>query len=211
MWGGILRPHVHTWWKNCHWGIHCCNTHVWLILQSSWQQPRRTSNTFSKGFLLFCQLAPLSRGAVFHIPDDYHYWLHRWQSGRNIGSNQQGPSWSEAHVWGDARDLHHSTQQCSLWAHFHLCAQDLHQRTSLGQDTVEALLVLKAQPDKPHTVQQLQHLKSAYAKHQKQYKHWSERWGVWDGESGEGERRITGGGEEGQGRGRRGSGHSLKG
>ena len=45
------------------------------------------------------------------------------------------------------------------------------QRTSLGQDTVEALLVLKAQPDKPHTVQQLQHLKSAYAKHQKQCKH----------------------------------------
>ena len=45
------------------------------------------------------------------------------------------------------------------------------QRTSLGQDTVEALLVLKAQPDKPHTVYQLQQLKSAYAKHQKQYKH----------------------------------------
>ncbi|KAL8564482.1 hypothetical protein ACOMHN_017624 [Nucella lapillus] len=45
------------------------------------------------------------------------------------------------------------------------------QRASLGQDTVEALLVVKAQSDKPHTVQQLQQLKSAYAKHQKQYKH----------------------------------------
>ncbi|KAL8596531.1 hypothetical protein ACOMHN_041593 [Nucella lapillus] len=45
------------------------------------------------------------------------------------------------------------------------------QRASLGQDTVEALVVVKAQSDKPHTVQQLQQLKSAYAKHQKQYKH----------------------------------------
>ena len=44
------------------------------------------------------------------------------------------------------------------------------QRTSLAQDTLEALLVLKAQPDKPRTTEQLMHLKSCYSVHQDQYK-----------------------------------------